>query len=65
MRFVLCVALAALGICAAGCVSVDVGQASKDWAEVGKKFADTYKSGGPTPVGGQAPKQAPAAPPSR
>lgn len=30
---------------AAGCVSVDLGQASKDWAEVGKSFADEYREG--------------------
>lgn len=34
-------ATAAFGI--AGCVDVDLGQASKDWSEVGKSFADGYK----------------------
>lgn len=40
----LAVILLVVAPCAAGCVSVDLGQASKDWSEVGKSFADSYKS---------------------
>lgn len=29
-------------LCCAGCVNVDLGQASKDWSDVGKSFADKF-----------------------
>ena len=46
MRRVVCGMLAAALLCAAGCVKVDLGQASKDWSNVGKGFADGYKAQG-------------------
>ncbi|MEI6632330.1 MAG: hypothetical protein WCP22_00770 [Chlamydiota bacterium] len=58
MRRVVCGMLAAALICAAGCVKVDLGQASKDWSNVGKGFAEGYKAQG----AGAPPPQAPAAP---
>ncbi len=62
MKYVLWAAVAAAALCCFGCVSVDLGQASKDWSEVGKSFADAYKSGGPAATPVQAPQQAPPAP---
>jgi hypothetical protein len=56
MRYAWCAAAALALFCASGCVKVDLGQASKDWSEVGKGFADAYKA-----QGAQAPS-APAAP---
>lgn len=53
MRFAGYAAAVLALVCAAGCVKVDMGQASKDWANVGKGFADAYKAQG---------QQAPAAP---
>ncbi|MCX6358115.1 MAG: hypothetical protein NT045_09650 [Candidatus Aureabacteria bacterium] len=55
MKTVLCCTLAFGGLCFAGCVNVDLGQASKDWSEVGKSFAEPYKKGG-------APASTPASP---
>lgn len=60
MRRSMCVAMAMAAACAAGCVKVDLGQASKDWANVGKGFADAYKAQG---VGTAVPQQAPATAP--
>ncbi|MDD5555766.1 MAG: hypothetical protein PHN82_00785 [bacterium] len=54
MRYVAWAMLAAAGL-AAGCVSVDLGQASKDWSEVGKSWADAYTSADPAAAGTQAP----------
>lgn len=45
MKSVLLTILALAALAAAGCVNVDLGQASKDWSEVGKSFADAYKEG--------------------
>lgn len=59
MRFVLLTMLALAALTAAGCVNVDLGQASKDWSEVGKGFADAYKEGQKPPAGGQAPQTTP------
>jgi len=59
MRYLLCAALAVVALFISGCVNVDLGQASKDWSEVGKSFADPYKEGGKPPAGGQAPQQMP------
>jgi len=60
MRYLLCAALAVVALFISGCVNVDLGQASKDWSEVGKSFADTYKQGQTPPAGGQAPQEAPS-----
>ncbi len=62
MRCVVCAATALALICAAGCVKVDVGQASKDWSKVGKGFADAYKAQGTQGSGAPVSPQAPAAP---
>ena len=62
MRYVMCAAIAMALICAAGCVKVDLGQASKDWSNVGKGFADGYKAQGAQRQGAPASPQAPAAP---
>ena len=59
MRFILLAIMALAVLAIAGCVNVDLGQASKDWSEVGKSFADSYKEGGKPPAGGQAPQQTP------
>ena len=57
MRSVLLSMLALAVLAIAGCVKVDLGQASKDWSEVGKGFADAYKDGQKTPAGVQTPQQ--------
>lgn len=62
MRYVVCAVLA-LAFCAAGCVKVDLGQASKDWSQVGKDFADAYKSQGQDPAGSPAQPPPPPSPP--
>jgi hypothetical protein len=59
MRISLVAVLTLVVLMGAGCVNVDLGQASKDWSEVGKSFADSYKEGGKLPAGGQTPPQAP------
>jgi len=43
--------LTGIALLAAGCVNVDLGQASKDWADVGKSFAESYKDAGTPPAG--------------
>jgi len=45
-----------------GCVNLDLGQASKDWSEVGKSFAGGHKQQGTPPAGtppAGAPQQTP------
>lgn len=59
MRSVLLAILAFAALAIAGCVNVDLGQASKDWSEVGKSFADSYKEGQNPPAAGQAPQATP------
>ncbi len=60
MRRIACAVMAMAAACAAGCVDVNLGQASKDWADVGKGFADAYKSQGGVDV--TVPQQPPADP---
>jgi len=62
MRYVMCAAIAVAMVCAAGCVKVDVGQASKDWSKVGKGFADAYKAQGTQGSGAPLSPQGPTAP---
>jgi hypothetical protein len=45
MRVVLLILLGAALLGFAGCVNLDLGQASKDWSEVGKAYAPN--EGGP------------------
>ncbi len=59
MRVILAAVLSLLVLAGAGCVNVDLGQASKDWSEVGKSFADSYKQGTQPPAEGQAPQETP------
>jgi hypothetical protein len=60
MRFILFAVAALAVLTIPACVNVDLGQASKDWSEVGKSFADAYKEGPATPASAQTPAQAPA-----
>jgi hypothetical protein len=62
MRYLMSAAIALAMVCAAGCVKVDLGQASKDWSNVGKGFADAYKTQGTQGAGAPASPQAPPAP---
>jgi len=57
MKFVLLTMLALAALAVSGCVNVDLGQASKDWSDVGKSFADAYKEGQQPPAAGQTPQQ--------
>jgi hypothetical protein len=50
MRCLMYTALVVVCLSVAGCVSVDLGQASKDWADVGKSFAESYKAGATPPA---------------
>ncbi|MEJ2744090.1 MAG: hypothetical protein P8123_00125 [bacterium] len=59
MRTALLTMLALAALAIAGCVNVDLGQASKDWSEVGESFADAYKEGQQPPAGGQMPQATP------
>ncbi len=45
MRYLVTAIIVSVSLGIAGCVSVDLGQASKDWSEVGKSFAESYKEG--------------------
>lgn len=65
MKYIV-IALALVAVCAAGCVNVDLGKASKDWANVAKGYSDAFKSGpvdqpGTSPQG-EIPAQEPQQP---
>ncbi|MCX6354668.1 MAG: hypothetical protein NTZ78_07190 [Candidatus Aureabacteria bacterium] len=57
MRIMLLLLSGAALLTLGGCVKVDLGQASKDWSDVGKSFADGYKKTGTPPAG--TPQQTP------
>ena len=42
MRYLIAAMILAAA-CVAGCVSVDLGQASKDWANVAKSYSNAFK----------------------
>lgn len=48
MRYVVCAAMAMAAAFAAGCVKVDLGKASQDWANVGKSWAGAVGGQGVT-----------------
>lgn len=50
MKYLLWILLAMAVVTAYGCVRADLGQASKDWSEVGKSFAPNAQKGGTAPA---------------